>query len=44
MFVLAYQSGDDDNYANEETFNKYFLSKIRIKKYIDEIVGRIFYD
>ena len=44
MFVLAYQRGNDDNYVNEETFNKYFLPKIRIKKYIEDIDGRNFFD
>ena len=43
MFVLAYQRGDD-KYVNEEAFNKYFLPKIKIKKYNVEIDGRNFYD
>ena len=43
MFVLAYQRGDD-NYVNEEAFNKCFLPKIKIKKYNVEIDGRNFYD
>ena len=43
LFVLAYQRGDD-NYVNEKAFNKYFLPKIKIKKYNVEIHGRNFYD
>ena len=43
MLVLAYQCGDD-NYVNEKAFNKYFLPKIKIKKYNVEIHGRNFYD
>ena len=43
MFVLAYQRGND-KYVNEEAFNKYFLPKIKIKKYNVEIDGRNFYD
>ena len=43
MFVIAYQRGDD-NYVNEEAFNKYFLPKITIEKYNVEIDGRNFYD
>ena len=43
LFVLAYQRGDD-NYVNEEAFNKCFLPKIKIKKYNVEIDGRNFYD
>ena len=43
LFVLAYQRGDD-NYVNEKAFNKYFLPKIKIKKYNVEIDGRNFYD
>ena len=43
LFVLAYQRGND-KYVNEEAFNKYFLPKIKIKKYNVEIDGRNFYD
>ena len=43
LFVIAYQRGDD-NYVNEEAFNKYFLPKITIEKYNVEIDGRNFYD
>ena len=43
LFVIAYQR-DDDNYVNEEAFNKYFLPKITIEKYNVEIDGRNFYD
>ena len=43
LFVIAYQH-DDDNYVNEEAFNKYFLPKITIEKYNVEIDGRNFYD
>ena len=43
LFVLAYQRGDD-NYVNEEAFNKCFLPKIKIEKYNVEIDGRNFYD
>ena len=41
MFVIAYQRGDD-NYVNEEAFNKYFLPKIKIEKYEVEIDERNF--
>ena len=41
MFVIAYQRGDD-NYVNEEAFNKYFLPKITIQKYKAEIDERKF--
>ena len=44
MFVFAYQRGDDDNYVNEQAFNKYFRPKIKIQKYKVEIDGRNFYD
>ena len=44
MFVFAYQRGDDDNYVNEQAFNKYFRPKIKIQKYNVEIDGRNFYD
>ena len=43
FFVLAYQRGDD-NFVNEEAFNKYYLPKIKIKKYNVEIHRRNFYD
>ena len=43
LFVVAYQR-DDDNYVNEDAFNKYFLPKITIEKYNVEIDGRNFYD
>ena len=43
MFVIAYKRGDD-NYVNEEAFNKYFLPKITIEKYNVEIDGINFYD
>ena len=43
MFVIAYQHGDD-NYVNEEAFNKYFLQKITSEKYNVEIDGGNFYD
>ena len=41
MFVIAYQRGDD-NYVNEEAFNKYFLPKVTIEKYKVEIDERNF--
>ena len=41
MLVIAYQRGDD-NYVNEEAFNKYFLPKITIQKYKAEIDERKF--
>ena len=44
LFVFAYQRGDDDNYVNEQAFNKYFRPKIKIQKYKVEIDGRNFYD
>ena len=43
LFVVAYQR-DDDNYVNEEAFNKYFLPKITSEKYNVEIDGGNFYD
>ena len=41
LFVIAYQRGDD-NYVNEEAFNKYFLPKVTIEKYKVEIDERNF--
>ena len=42
LFVLAYAS--DDNVANENSYKKYFLPRVKIKNYDIEIDGRRFYD
>ena len=42
MFVLPYAHGD--NVANENSYRKYFLPRLRIKNYNIEIDGRNFYD
>ena len=42
MFVLAYGSGN--NVANENSYRKYFLPRLKIKNYNMEIDGRNFYD
>ena len=43
MFVLAYASGDD-TVTNENSYQKYFLTRLKIKNYNIEIDGRNFYD
>ena len=43
LFVLPYASGDNDD-ANEKSYNKYFLPRIKITNYNIEIDGRNFYD
>ena len=42
MFVLAYARGD--NVTNENSYRKYFLSRLNKKYYNIEIDGRNFYD
>ena len=42
MFVLAYACAD--NVTNENSYRKYFLSRLKIKNYNIEIDGRNFYD
>ena len=42
LFVLAYASGD--NVANENSYKKYFLPRLKIKNYNIEIDGRYFYN
>ena len=42
MFVLTYISGDD--VTNENSYWKYFLSRLKIKNYNLEIDGTNFYD
>ena len=42
LFVLAYASGD--NITNENSYRKYFLPRLKIKNYNNEIDGKIFYD
>ena len=43
LFVLPYASGDNDD-ANEKSYNKYFLPRIKKTNYNIEIDGRNFYD
>ena len=40
LFVL----GDGDNFTNEKSYKKYFLSRVKIENYNIEINGRNFYD
>ena len=42
LFVLPYAYGD--NIADENSYRKYFLPKIKIENYNIEIVGRNFYE
>ena len=42
LFVLAYAHGDD--VANENSYRRYFLPRLKIKNYNIEIDGRNFYD
>ena len=42
LFVLPYASGD--NVTNENSYRKYFLSRLKIKNYNIEIDERNFYD
>ena len=42
LFVLPYASGE--NTANENSYRKYFLPRLKIKNYNIEIDGRNFYD
>ena len=42
LFVLPYADGD--NIADENSYRKYFLPKIKIENYNIEIVGRNFYE
>ena len=42
LFVLAYACAD--NVTNENSYRKYFLSRLKIKNYNIEIDGRNFYD
>ena len=42
MFVLAYARGN--NVTNENSYRKYFLSRLKIKNCNIEIDGRNFYD
>ena len=42
LFVLAYARGD--NVTNENSYGRYFLPRLKIKKYNFEIDGRNFYD
>ena len=41
LFVRPYASGDNDD-ANEKSYNKYFLPRIKITNYNIEIDGRNF--
>ena len=42
LFVLAYAHGD--NATNENSYDKYFLPRLKIDNYNIEIDGRNFYD
>ena len=42
LFVLPYESGD--NISNENSYRKYFLTRLKIKNYNIEIDRRNFYD
>ena len=42
LFVLAYARGN--NVTNENSYRKYFLSRLKIKNFNIEIDGRNFYD
>ena len=42
MFILAFARGD--NITNENSYRRYFLTRLKIKDYNIEIDGRNFYD
>ena len=42
MFILAFARGD--NITNENSYRRYFLTRLKIKNYNIEIDGRNFYD
>ena len=44
MFVLAYESGDGDNFTNEKSYRRYFPPSVKTENYNIEIDGRNFYD
>ena len=44
MFVLAYESGDGDNFTNEKSYRRYFPPIVKTENYNIEIDGRNFYD
>ena len=42
MFILAFARGD--NITNENSYRRYFLTRLKIKNYNIEIDGRNFYE
>ena len=44
LFVLAYNNKEGDNKVSVDSYKKYFLQKVKIKKYNTEIDGKNFYD
>ena len=44
LFVLAYNTEDDDDRVSINSFEKYFLPGVKIENYNVEIDGRNFYD
>ena len=44
FFVLAYDNTTGDNKVSDESFKKYFLSRVKIENCNSEIDGRNFYD
>ena len=44
MFVLAYNNKEGDDKVSVDSYEKYFLQRVKIENYNIEIDGRNFYD
>ena len=44
LFVLAYDNTEDNNQVYVDSYEKYFLPRVKIDNYNIEIDGRNFYD
>ena len=44
MFVLAYNNTNGDSQVSIDSYKKYFLPRVKIENYNNEIDGRNFYD
>ena len=44
LFVLAYNNKEDNNKVSIDSYEKYFLPRVKIENYNIEIDGRNFYD